>query len=232
MAYHIARDNQQLGQYDEGDVRLKLSTGEFLSTDLCWTEGMTEWQPLGQVAALSWGGAPPMPVMEVNPYAPPTVDSWKGGQAYASAPLATLGQRLGAAMLDLVIVAVGYIPLVMGAGMSSGEGGGSSESVSALLAGFGLLILLGIIGVNLFFLVKYGQSIGKRIVGIRVVDKESDVNPGPGKVIGLRVIVNALIGIVPFYGLVDVLFIFGEERRCIHDLIAGTRVVQGQPESK
>jgi hypothetical protein len=43
---------------------------------------------------------------------------------------------------------------------------------------------------------------------------------------------NGLLGIIPFYGFVDVLFIFGQERRCLHDLIAGTRVVQGQPESK
>jgi len=26
-------------------------------------------------------------------------------------------------------------------------------------------------------------------------------------------------------GLVDILFIFGKERRCLHDLLAGTRVV-------
>jgi uncharacterized RDD family membrane protein YckC len=33
-----------------------------------------------------------------------------------------------------------------------------------------------------------------------------------------------------FYSIADVLFIFGKDRRCLHDLLAGTRVVQGQPE--
>jgi uncharacterized RDD family membrane protein YckC len=42
----------------------------------------------------------------------------------------------------------------------------------------------------------------------------------------LRSWLNTLIGIIPFYGLVDVLFIFREDKRCIHDLIAGTHVVQ------
>jgi uncharacterized RDD family membrane protein YckC len=229
MAYHIARENQQLGQFDEGEVRLKLSTGEFQGTDLCWTEGMADWKPLGQVVGL---GAAVEPVMaEANPYAPPTVSqSYRPIDRSFGAPLATLGQRFGAAMLDGVIFLVGYIPLLLGVGM--GGEGTEVESGSPLLAGFGGFILLCLIGVNIYFLVKYGQSIGKRISGIRVVGKDSDENPGPLKVIGLRIVLNGLLGIIPFYGFVDVLFIFGQERRCLHDLIAGTRVVQGQPESK
>ena len=35
------------------------------------------------------------------------------------------------------------------------------------------------------------------------------------------------ISLVPFYRLVDILFIFREDRRCLHDLIAGTQVVVG-----
>jgi len=47
----------------------------------------------------------------------------------------------------------------------------------------------------------------------------------------LRSWVNGLIGlVVPFYGLVDILFIFGSERRCLHDLIAGTVVVKPNDE--
>jgi hypothetical protein len=46
----------------------------------------------------------------------------------------------------------------------------------------------------------------------------------------LRAIVPGLIGAIPCVGnlfvLFDVLFIFGEERRGIHDYIAGTKVVE------
>jgi uncharacterized RDD family membrane protein YckC len=44
--------------------------------------------------------------------------------------------------------------------------------------------------------------------------------------VALRAWLVTLIGIIPLFGLVDILFIFREDKRCIHDLIAGTRVIQ------
>ena len=56
--------------------------------------------------------------------------------------------------------------------------------------------------------------------------------PGLGKTLGLRMFVNNLIGNVPFVGpfytLADILFIFGEERRCLHDHLASTKVVEAE----
>jgi uncharacterized RDD family membrane protein YckC len=37
---------------------------------------------------------------------------------------------------------------------------------------------------------------------------------------------SALAQFIPLYGLIDVLLIFGSERRCIHDYLAGTKVVE------
>ncbi len=42
----------------------------------------------------------------------------------------------------------------------------------------------------------------------------------------LRTILNMALRQVPFYFVVDALFIFGEEQRCIHDHLAGTKVVE------
>jgi uncharacterized RDD family membrane protein YckC len=46
----------------------------------------------------------------------------------------------------------------------------------------------------------------------------------------LRAILGGIIGAIPYlggiYGLVDALFIFRDDRRCVHDHIAGTRVVK------
>jgi uncharacterized RDD family membrane protein YckC len=46
------------------------------------------------------------------------------------------------------------------------------------------------------------------------------------RVLWLRNVVNMIIGLVPLYGLIDSLFIFGEARRCIHDHLADTIVIK------
>ncbi|MCW0220606.1 MAG: DUF4339 domain-containing protein [Prosthecobacter sp.] len=48
MTYHISRQGQQLGQLTEEDIRSRLQRGELSPADLCWKEGMSNWQPLGQ----------------------------------------------------------------------------------------------------------------------------------------------------------------------------------------
>jgi uncharacterized RDD family membrane protein YckC len=239
MAYHIARDNQQLGQFDEGVVRQKLASGEFLASDLCWTEGMADWQPLGQVVTAVEA---PLIVSEVNPYAPPTVEqTYRAAAMSTGAPLATLGQRFLGAMLDGLAALVALLPMIMAIGsaavVEAAQGKEPSAAVAepnmGLMATSGFLFLV-LLVINIIWLIKRGQTIGKRIVGTRIVGLESDENPGGVKTVLLRGIVNGIIGALPFvgsiYSLVDILFIFGQDRRCLHDLLAGTRVVQGQPE--
>jgi uncharacterized RDD family membrane protein YckC len=41
-----------------------------------------------------------------------------------------------------------------------------------------------------------------------------------------RNIINTILGIIPLYGLIDVLLIFGNARRCVHDYIADTIVIK------
>jgi uncharacterized RDD family membrane protein YckC len=54
--------------------------------------------------------------------------------------------------------------------------------------------------------------------------------PGFLRAVLLRLWINGILGSLPYvgscYGLLDILFIFGADRRCIHDLIAGTKVVR------
>lgn len=241
MAYHIARDNQQLGVFDDADIPRKLASGELLSSDLCWTEGMAEWKPLGQIDLASITPPPMFGGSEVNPYAPPTSQKLGSGDFAGNAPLATLGQRLAAAIIDVLTFLVVYIPLFAGIGFSAiAQMNENPEQIENLeltpnwgLIGLALVLGLGLLVVNIAMLVQRGQTIGKRVMAIRIVDVEQDVNPGWVRTIILRSVVNACITMVPIlgglYSLVDILFIFGKDRRCIHDLIATTRVIQGQP---
>jgi uncharacterized RDD family membrane protein YckC len=70
-----------------------------------------------------------------------------------------------------------------------------------------------------------GQSIGKKLLNIKVVRTDG----GPitlGRLFWLRNVVNGLISVVPLYGLIDVLFIFGENRQCLHDKLADSVVIK------
>jgi uncharacterized RDD family membrane protein YckC len=69
-----------------------------------------------------------------------------------------------------------------------------------------------------------GQSLAKKYFGIKVI--RSDGSPASlSNLIWKRNVLNWLISIVPLYGIIEVLFIFGEDRQCLHDKIADTIVV-------
>jgi len=91
----------------------------------------------------------------------------------------------------------------------------------------GIVIFLVLHG---YFLATRGQTIGKIAAGVRIVDFHTGQLLSFGKLIGLRVIPVWVAAVVPFAGgclaLIDILFIFGNDRRCVHDLIAGTKVVE------
>jgi hypothetical protein len=58
---HISRSGGTLGVFDEARVREGLKTGEFIETDLGWTEGMPTWRPLSELETFSAQTPPPSP---------------------------------------------------------------------------------------------------------------------------------------------------------------------------
>ena len=89
-----------------------------------------------------------------------------------------------------------------------------------------VLALVGIPIVQVVLLSRDGQTIGKKFLEIRIVDFETGENAGFGANVVMRAWVNSLLNMIPFYTLADVLFIFRDDQRTIHDLIAGTHVVE------
>lgn len=142
--------------------------------------------------------------------------------------LAGRGGRLGAVLLDNVMMALSVLPGGLAA-VSAAESYGNDGMGGALF----LLVVgfVGFLGVQIYLLVQEGQTIGKRIVGIRTVDFNEGTLLGAGRILGMRQLLPGFITGIPYVGwlfaLVDVLFIFGEERRCIHDYMAQSKVVDG-----
>ena len=98
--------------------------------------------------------------------------------------------------------------------------------VNSALGYIGLLALLAILIAQVVLLSKAGQTIGKKAFNIRIVMVDTSQNGGFGRNVALRAWLTTLLGFIPLFGIVDVFFIFREDKRCIHDLIAGTHVVK------
>jgi uncharacterized RDD family membrane protein YckC len=74
-----------------------------------------------------------------------------------------------------------------------------------------------------------GQTIGKKLLGIKVVRSDGS-KASLGRIFWLRNVIFLIVGLVPLVGVVlvllDLLMIFGEARQCLHDRIADTIVVR------
>ena len=167
---------------------------------------------------------------EDNRYAPPNAPVGDPVQE-ADQELATLGARFAGALIDAIATGIVFVPYMMMSGYwsraTSGEAVPTTDLLPVLLVG--MLIFLGLHG---YLLHKYGQTIGKRLVGTRIVSATDGTILPLGKIFGLRFVPIQITSLIPvvgnFIGLIDVLFIFRNDRRCLHDFIAGTKVIKAK----
>jgi uncharacterized RDD family membrane protein YckC len=175
--------------------------------------------------------APPdlPPVPAYNPYAPPEAMLADVDLDLDEMPLADRGARLRARILDSFILGIPLIAFAMA--IPSAEEWTPTQGTVAVLMTLALLAL-GVLQVVYF--VRDGQTIGKKAVKIRIVRTDGSRASG-GRLVGARVLVPGLLGAVPvvgvFFGFVNILFIFRQDQRCLHDHIADTKVVVAQESS-
>jgi uncharacterized RDD family membrane protein YckC len=158
-----------------------------------------------------------------NPYAPPRAKVSDVAADSDELELAGRGIRLGAALLDSLIgVLLIYLPLAMGGLFSNwGSGTPSISPIAGLLALIGFVVW---IWFTILYVARNGQTIAKKWLGIKVVRSDGS-KASLGRIFWLRNVVNGLVGIIPFYFLIDHLVIFSDSRQCVHDKIADTIVV-------
>lgn len=184
-----------------------------------------------------------IPVQRAAPAAPPPrpAEPAPAGEdvcvraGEATLVLASRASRLKARLADYALVFTlgvgGALALPLTAGMPG------MRPVAGVLA---LLLLLGLaaLGVTqLYLLAARGQTLGKRWMGIRIAKVDTGANGGLTTNILLRAVAPVLVSggvqlvsrsLGGLFGLADVLCIFRDDRRCLHDLIAGTVVVKAE----
>lgn len=158
-----------------------------------------------------------------NPYAAPRAAVTDIVDPNAEVELAGRGVRLGAALLDGIILDLAFIPLLFGITLPT-----TPEDLMPKFAVGGiigtLVLLVAWIVVTCMLVASNGQTIAKRLLGIKVIRTDGS-KASLGRIFWLRNFVNILLGFVPMYALIDALLIFGEPRQCVHDKIADTNVV-------
>jgi uncharacterized RDD family membrane protein YckC len=171
-----------------------------------------------------------------NYYAPPQSVVADVPPGEATFGPATRGSRLAAVFVDWIIFSIPLSPSYVVAFRAVAQAGRFSVwnfwaamATAGALFYVGLLIDLTLLAVVAVLVYRNGQTIGKKLLGIKVVRTDGS-RATLGRIFWLRNVVNSLIRVVPMlgplYGLVDVLMIFGEARRCCHDYIADTIVIR------
>lgn len=140
--------------------------------------------------------------------------------------LAERSDRFWANLVDQFLLVLPWIGSMVLSAILAASGGEESAAVAGVVALLGFLGMLAVGAYQLHLVVQTGQTIGKRMLGIRVI--RSDGSPVTfGRIFLLRNLlpgfINAACGL---FSIVDALFIFNDDRRCIHDMIADTKVVK------
>lgn len=176
-----------------------------------------------------------------NPFSPPKTDlsSQSGPTPSAgpeeSSPNATepeqaeimvrfLGAIIDGFLLMILVVPAMWFGGYFQAAMTGNVGIGQILIWTAI--SFCLMLLL-----QGFPLYTRGQTWAKWLLDIRIVDLQGK-QPEFWRLIVLRYLVPTALQSVPVLGgafwLANALFIFGAQRRCLHDYIAGTQVINVQ----
>ncbi|WP_331344420.1 RDD family protein [Cellvibrio sp. UBA7661] len=152
---------------------------------------------------------------------------------------ASYGKRFGAFVIDTVLMMVALVFLLQYLGLEPSQSNDMEAAQAEMIQKLQNLPdsskrLLAFSPIITFFLLhgfllhQFGQTIGKRILGIAIVTMDNQKPPFLMLILQ-RYVSQWLMGMVPVIGLLlrlaDIVFIFRADKRCIHDHLAKTKVI-------
>ena len=176
-----------------------------------------------------------------NPYASPTTYPHSDIASESTRDeLAGRFTRFAAAMVDGILLMVIVMPIQFLTGFMARAAKQEAGFVEQIL--MSLVGIIAMLMVNGYTLLTRGQTIGKLLTNIQILDYKSVQLLPFVRVYVYRHLwtfpLVLLVLLIPgnidnfvLYAviMIDVLMIFGDERRCLHDLIAGSKVVLYRP---
>ena len=165
---------------------------------------------------------------------PPTSDEgrrtgWAELATGETVELARPAARFGGRLLDIVIFGIIYVVVVIVIGGASVDSGDSDGFGGGILAASLIGLVIGL-AYEVVQIAVWGQTLGKRMTGIKVVSAAHGGVPGWGKAVG-RWLIPGLVSLIPFVGwllaiLCYVSLTWDRVYQGWHDKAAGTLVVR------
>lgn len=220
----IGGDGKEYGPVTTEQVRNWIVSGRANLETKAKAAGSDEWRRLADFAEFGGidGGLPPLiAAVDIS----------------TDAPLAGLGLRFTGALIDGVLQMLCWLPMSLPFGRALREQIETGQlSLPSMIATYNeyfprALPYLGALILAQACLLSFrGQSIGKLVVRTQIVRTRTNERAGFLRAYLLRGFLPWLVEQIPLLGklfwLVDTCFIFGDQRRCLHDLIADTKVVK------
>lgn len=176
-------------------------------------------------------GSPPPPPPGGDAYGGPQEQKgWATTGTGESLQLAGVGARIGARVIDAVIVIFAWIILaVVGIADAAGTGSDSDDGVGDLIMSALIGAVIGLL-YEVTMIATRGQTLGKMATKVMVVRADNGLVPGWGKSVG-RWIIPAALSFIPNFGpilslLVYISLLWDRRRQGWHDKAAGTLVVK------
>lgn len=146
-------------------------------------------------------------------------------------PSYTLGDRGKRFVANIVDNLVATGPMILGLvawllieGVR-GERRTGDAAAFLMFGGMGLGLVVGV-SIQIVMQVRLGQSVGKRLLGLKVVRVDGSACELWRLILLRNVAVHALAQLCGFVGIIDALMIFSAQQRCLHDLMADTVVIE------
>jgi uncharacterized RDD family membrane protein YckC len=141
--------------------------------------------------------------------------------------LATIGRRFGALWIDGIVITLPLMIVIFALLVPLGMVDKPSDNFTPLMFMYNGITTLLLLGSYILYeglmLGAGGQTLGKKALNIKVVTLDGgEISRGQA---WTRAAMRQVFGLVPCLGLVDYLVAFGQERSCVHDIVAKTRVV-------
>lgn len=251
MQIYLARNNQQAGPYTLEQLNQMLASQQVLLTDLAWHEGMTEWKALGELTQGKLFYQPQMPQTQAYEFPSAEIhhnDVIKHVQVNNKAIItpAKVGKRISAKLVDLllftlpqILVTLAFLPRDMiqqAQSFDVNEQIKIAEAMSNNMPSWVPMVLLaytlGLLFVQNFLISKSGQSIGKKLFKLQIVDATTNKLVGQFRGFFIRsflfIILSQFVSLFPLIAIVfiaDIVLFFSKGNNSLHDRLAKTKVI-------